>query len=189
MTLLFPIHKFSRTAYNNKIITYSVFILYIISYSIYKRDTIDPYNIFELFEHLSLPIHTYLFKLIYVPLGHPVNSLIVTTIFLYTLYNLSNLKPTILFVDFSIPFINLSFVIILVRIIRMFLIYIEIDYTFLDFLCSIYSIICFVLILNEEFRVSMIRSVFSSATALLLLFLCGFVVFPGLGILIEKLGL
>jgi len=188
MTILFPIHKFSRTAYNNKIITYSVFILYIISYSIYKRDTIDPYNIFELFEHSSLPIQTYLFKLIYVPLGHPVNSLIITAIFLYTIYNISKIKSKISFVDFSIPFINLSFVIILVRIIRMFLIYSEINYTFLDILCSIYSIICFILILNEEFRVSMIRSVFSSAAALLLLFLCGFVVFPGLGILIEKLG-
>jgi hypothetical protein len=189
MTILFPVRKFTCIAYNNKTLTYIVFVLYIASYSAYKDDTVDPYNIFEIVEKSSLPAHVYIFKLLYYPLGHLINSLSITFIFLYYLYLLSNIKSNTSFSNYLIPFINVAFLISLVRIIKMMLGYFDIKSIVPDIIGSVYAMICFVMILNKEYQVNLVRSVLATASALSFLVLCGFAVFPGIGILLEKLGL
>jgi hypothetical protein len=189
MTILFPVRKFTRIAYNNKTLTYIVFVLYIASYSAYKDDTVDPYNVFEIVEKFSLPAHVYIFKLLYSPLGHLVSSLTITFLFLYVLYIFSNVKSSTFFSDYSIPFINIAFLISLTRILKMMLGYFDINSVVPDIFGSVYAIICFVMILNKEYQVNLVRSVLATASALSFLVLCGFAVFPGIGILLEKLGL
>lgn len=189
MTILFPVRTFTHIAFKNKILTYIVFMLYIAAYSAYKNDTVDPFNIFELVENSSLPVHIYIFKLLYSPLGHFASSLVITFIFLYFLYILSNIEDKASFFDYSIPFINLAFLISFVRIIKMILEYLDIKTIVPDVLGSFYAMICFVLILKREYQVSLARSLLATAFASLFLVLCGFVVLPGIGILIEKLGL
>lgn len=178
MKFLFPLKLLVDLSRHNRTLAFGTFILCIILAIIngYLKDNIaDPYviiNFVEPWSGFTWEVFVAVVKFLYTPVGLMLKSLGAFILFLYLIYIFSGAKRTVRFIVFILPFIGLSFLGIILRILSIVLFFVSLSFPYLFVLCIVlYLLIFYCIILAREYKVDLYRSVFAIIASFLMVFL------------------
>lgn len=188
MNYFFPVAFLTRIAKNNKLLTYATFLVYILLSTLNNKDRLNPpINFFSPGESYIWDIYYVILKFIYSPFGFILYSFILYTIFFWILYVLSGAKKNERFLYFTLPFISLAFLAILLQSISFIFSFAGFKLSFIGYITSLYAIIFFSIVLKKEWGIKTIRGVSSVFLAFILVILCAFAIIPGFGFVLQSL--